>query len=49
MELVLGATHLVQMVFVLVIKTVERLVVTSMEVELPTVLVFVTGQLVTVL
>jgi len=36
------------MVFVLVIRTVETLVVTSTEVELPTVLVLVTGQLVTV-
>ena len=45
---VFGARHLVQIVFVLVIKTVDRLVVTSMEVVLPIVLVLVTGQLVTV-
>ncbi len=43
-----GATHWVQMVLVLVIKTVDMLVVISIEVVLPNVLVFVTGQLVIV-
>ena len=46
---VLGARHLVQMVFTLVTLTVETLVVTSREVVPPVVWVLVTGQLVTVL
>ena len=48
-ELVIcGATHLVQMVLVLVLKMVDMLVVSSMEVTPPETLVLVTGQLVTV-
>lgn len=48
-ELVIcGATHLVQMVLVLVLKTVDKLVVKSMEVTPLETLVLVTGQLVTV-
>ena len=48
-ELVIcGATHLVQMVLVLVLKTVDKLVVLSMEVTPFETLVLVTGQLVTV-
>lgn len=48
-ELVIcGATHLVQMVLVLVLKTVDKLVILSMEVTPFETLVLVTGQLVTV-
>lgn len=48
-ELVIcGATHLVQMVLVLVLKMVDKLVVLSMEVIPFETLVLVTGQLVTV-
>lgn len=48
-ELVIcGAIHLVQMVLVLVLKMVDTLVVSSMEVTPPETLVLVTGQLVTV-
>ena len=43
-----GATHLVQMVLVLVIVTVEVVCVTSIEADGPLPCVLVTGQVVTV-
>ena len=45
---VVGATHLVQIVEVEVVRTVEMLCVTSVEVTVPEVLVLVTGQVVNV-
>ena len=45
---VCGATHLVQIVLVLVLKMVDKLVVLSREVTPVEILVLVTGQLVTV-